>query len=187
MASQKIIVTNDKGEGIEYSYTDKELLYCQFYVQSTNGSAAARKAGYSKDSAHVTSSKLLRKANIIAYIEEYRRNLYAENKMTIEELTHFLSETLRVDPLELFEDNGKLKPLDEMSKRARMLIDGIDVDEVIMGEGDGIITKRKVKLRSKDSSAEKLAKILGAYEMDNKQKITKVNFYLPDNGRPIKK
>lgn len=44
--------------------TEQERLFCLYYVKYFNGTQAALKAGYAKSSAHVTSSRLLRRERV---------------------------------------------------------------------------------------------------------------------------
>ncbi|MCU5173765.1 terminase small subunit [Bacillus paranthracis] len=55
--------------------TEKERLFCLYYVKYFNGTQAALKAGYSKDGAHVQASRLLRRERVSSYIKELKGEL----------------------------------------------------------------------------------------------------------------
>jgi phage terminase small subunit len=62
-------------EAEEAELTDKQALFCMHYVKSFNATMAAIKAGYSKDTAHVQGSRLLRNVKVAEYIRELKAEL----------------------------------------------------------------------------------------------------------------
>ena len=50
--------------------SEREELFCIYWVETLNGSQSAIRAGYSEKTANVTASKLLTKANIKKRINE---------------------------------------------------------------------------------------------------------------------
>ncbi|WP_438310834.1 terminase small subunit [Sporosarcina sp. FA9] len=52
--------------------TDKQRLFCIYYIKSFNQTMAAIKAGYSRDRAHVTGSELVRNSKVAAEIRRLR-------------------------------------------------------------------------------------------------------------------
>ncbi len=71
----------------------KQESFCQEYVIDSNGTQAAIRAGYAVNSANVTSSKLLAKANIRARVDE----LFAEHRKRVEVTVDSLTELLLAD------------------------------------------------------------------------------------------
>lgn len=55
--------------------TQKEELFCEFYIEEFNGADAARRAGYSENSARQIASENLSKPYIKAYISKIQENL----------------------------------------------------------------------------------------------------------------
>ena len=53
-----------------HGLTDKQEMFCRHYVVDFNGKQAAIRAGYAANSAAVTASKLLTKANVRAFLVE---------------------------------------------------------------------------------------------------------------------
>jgi hypothetical protein len=72
----------------KHSYNEKELLFCQYYVKTHTGTLSAIQAGYSKNSAHVTASRMLKTEKIQALITSIR------NETTDTIRAHFLSDAL---------------------------------------------------------------------------------------------
>lgn len=158
----------------EKKLTGKQELFCQEYIKDFNGTQAAIRAGYSDKSAHDIASENLRKPDIEERIKELRHELYNRNKITVDEIIHELSEITRVDPAEIYDDNGNLMPLSRMSERARKSIKSMQYQSYTYQDGSES-EKRKVVLHSKMDAFEKLMKHLGGYEKDNEQKQQNIN------------
>lgn len=67
----------DDEEPVELSdeLTDKQRLFCIYYIKSFNQTMAAIKAGYSRDRAHVTGSELVRNSKVAAEIRRLKGEL----------------------------------------------------------------------------------------------------------------
>lgn len=76
-----------------------------------------------------------------------------------------------LDVRELYNDDGSLRPLSEMSDEARAAIQSIDIEKRVSGSGNEqeVFIVRKVKLHSKAAALESIGRALGAYEKDNRQ------------------
>lgn len=55
--------------------TEKQRLFCEYYIENWNASDAARRAGYSEKTAHDIGCENLKKPNIKKYIEEIQNDL----------------------------------------------------------------------------------------------------------------
>ena len=114
----------------------------EYFLSGANGTAAAKAAGYSSKSAHVTAARLLRNAKVGAEIERRRAEMAKGKIMTSKELQEFLSEVVR----------GKAS------------------DEVCMtrliGKGCSVLEKVSLSATTKDRlrAAELLLKVQGAFE-----------------------
>ena len=85
-------------------------------------------------------------------------------------------------PKDLFNEDGSLKPINDLPDEVAGCIASLDVVENHFGES--LQRKTKVKLYSKLEAIEKLAKHLGFYEKDNEQQeAPSTVIILPDNGR----
>ncbi|MEG0260465.1 MAG: terminase small subunit [Lysinibacillus sp.] len=66
----------------EDGLTDKQRLFCMYYIKTYNQTMAAIKAGYAKDSSHVEGSRLLRNAKVAAEIKrlkgEQRKGIFVD-------------------------------------------------------------------------------------------------------------
>lgn len=73
---------------VDSELTDKQRLFCIYYMQSFNATQSAIKAGYSKDSAFVEGHRLLRNAKVKKYLTElkemYAQDDYLETRRILE-------------------------------------------------------------------------------------------------------
>ncbi|MFJ5625621.1 terminase small subunit [Peribacillus loiseleuriae] len=89
----------------KYSYTEKELLFCQYYVKTNKGADSAIRAGYAEGSAHVRSSRLLKSEKIVTLIRSIRseiegslRAYFMSDAMVAREIVKEIMEDREVSP-----------------------------------------------------------------------------------------
>ncbi len=165
--------------------TDKQENFAQEYIKDYNGTQAAIRAGYSKDTAAVIASENLRKPNIELRINTLREEIYKRNQVTIDEVISGLGEFFRLDIGEVFNEDGSVKEISDLSERARKAIKNIKIQEYKYDDGS-TSEKRTIELYDKLAAADKLLKNLGGYEKDNNQRSANITiFELPDNGRDV--
>ena len=89
------------------SFTDKQRLFIEHYLQCWNGAEAARKAGYSENSIHSIASENLTKPKIQ---EEIQKRI-SDIAMTADEVLVALSEIARgnIEDFMNVDEDGKLK------------------------------------------------------------------------------
>ena len=80
--------------------TDKQRLFCHYYMQSFNAYQAAIKAGYSENYAKGNIIKLLENESVKSYIQEKMKEIESERIAKAEEVLAFLSSSLRGEVLE---------------------------------------------------------------------------------------
>jgi phage terminase small subunit len=121
--------------------TEKQRLFCKFYMEKPNGTEAATKAGYAKDSAHVTASKLLRDAKIIQYMDRLKLSVeqifIQESRAMLDVLLDIAQDTKaptasRVRSAVEIIDRGGHKPTDK-----------IRIDQTVTGS---VTTRKEVHL-----------------------------------------
>ncbi len=158
----------------EKKLTDKQKRFCEEYVIDNNATQAATRAGYSAKTANEQGSRMLAKVSIQEEIANLRKEIQERNNITVDEIIRELAEQFRVDPTEVYDNNGNLKPLTEMSDRARKSIKSISkqIDESASGARS---IKGKVEFYNKQDSADKLLRHLGGYEKDNEQSKTNIS------------
>ncbi|MGG0516622.1 terminase small subunit [Bacillus pseudomycoides] len=141
--------------------TEKERLFCLYYVKYFNGTQAAIKAGYTKESAHVQSSRLLRRERVSSYIKELKgeliENVFVEAmdvlreyiKIAFADITNYVTFGQKEVPV-----MGMYGPVkDESGNELTQMVNYVEFNEADMVDGS-IITEVK---RGKDGVSIKLA------------------------------
>lgn len=153
--------------------TIKEENASQAYIRLGDKSAAYREAYSCSNMKPETINRrafdLFNKGKIKARIEFLQSEIVERNKVTIDEVVENLADMLRFDIGELYDDQGRMKPLKQIPKSARLMISSVETEEVKVRNSVVGITK-KVKIFDKLGAIEKLMKHLGGYKVDNEQK-----------------
>lgn len=140
MASRKVTLKDESGHSVIYSYTDRQLLFIEHYLNTFNGTESARLAGY-KGNVNTLSTvawENLRKPNIARLIEQ---RLAAECMSATEALKHLALMARGIDltkyvTTEIIEDSeGNIKT-----------IRSFDIDK-IRDDGHGHLIKSITTLR----------------------------------------
>ncbi|MEK4003013.1 terminase small subunit [Bacillus sp. FSL K6-2822] len=158
--------------------TEKERLFCLYYVKYFNGTQAALKAGYSKDGAHVQASRLLRRERVSSYIKELKgelvENVFVEAmdvlkeyiKIAFADITNYITFGQKEIEVEVgenttFDEDGN--EITETITEARLvnyvdlqdhdMVDGSIITEVKQGR-DGISIKLADKMKALDKLAQ---------------------------------
>jgi phage terminase small subunit len=151
-----------------YGLKPKQVRFAEEYIIDYNGSQAAIRTGYSKNSAKEQASFLLTKPNIQRYIADLQEEVRQRNNITVDELVGMMSKMMRLDLADLYHEDGTLKNIHEMSQETRMCIQSIDMVNN-SGEKDPAKRFARVKLVDRMQVSEKLMRHLGGYEADNRQ------------------
>lgn len=151
---------------------ERQKLFCEEYIVDLNATKAAIRAGYSKDTARSIGSENLSKPDIQDYISELQEALSEKVKVKQE---HVLEELIKIGFADIknYYQPGtlSLKALSELDNKLSAAISQIKVTEF---EGEfGTKTTVEFKLHPKLDALEKIAKHLGFYLEDNKQKTDK--------------
>ncbi|QWG42903.1 terminase (plasmid) [Bacillus mycoides] len=158
--------------------SEKERLFCLYYVKYFNGTQAALKSGYSKDGAHVQSSRLLRRERVSSYIKELKgelvENVFVEAmdvlneyiKIAFADITNYITFGQKEIEVEVGENTTVDKDGNEVTEtimEARMvnyvdlqdheMVDGSIITEVKQGR-DGVSVKLADKMKALDKLAQ---------------------------------
>lgn len=163
--SEEVIHFDEVGDD---GLTDKQRLFCMYYVKTFNQTVAAIKAGYTRDSAHVQGSRLLRNDKVVDEIKrlkgELRKGLFIDAMDVLEkyvqiafaDITDFVEfgrERVQLigafgpvtddnnEPVMVDRDFVKFKEYDE--------VDGTLITEIKMGK-DGVSVKLADKMKALD-------------------------------------
>lgn len=101
--------------------TPKQKAFADFYIECGNATEAAKKAGYSENSAYSIGDENLRKPVISAYIEERMKQQNASRVATADEVLRFYTSVMRGEVKDAFGLEAglaeRLKAADSLSKR----------------------------------------------------------------------
>ncbi|PEM10760.1 terminase small subunit [Bacillus wiedmannii] len=141
--------------------TEKERLFCLYYVKYFNGTQAALKAGYSKDGAHVQASRLLRRERVSSYIKELKgeliENVFVEAmdvlkeyiKIAFADITNYVTFGQREVEFQDDEGNQFTRMMNFVDLQEADLVDGSIITEVKQGK-DGVSVKLADKMKALD-------------------------------------
>ncbi|MDQ0427688.1 phage terminase small subunit [Planomicrobium stackebrandtii] len=169
--------------------TDKQRLFCIYYIKSFNQTMAAIKAGYSPDRAHVTGSELVRNRKVGEEIRrlkgEMRQGIFIDAmdilekyiKIAFSDITDYVQFGTRESPAvnivtgePLLDGNGDqiMQPYTYLDLGESAIVDGSLLTEVKQGR-DGI----SVKLADKMKALEMLSKYFDLLSEDDKKQLQK--------------
>lgn len=194
--AERIVEDRETGEPQQWTYTERENLFIEYYLLYNNAKKAAIAAGYSMNGIESTAQDLKRRPKIAAVIEERRKQIAEENQTTHDMITAELSRIAFgdiSDYLEIYslkdEDGEEVRSeTGEVIQAVRfkqasafMMGNGRNIKSIKIGKGGQI----ELNLFDKQSALDMLAKHTGYYEKDNKQKSNEpaVQIVLPDNNR----
>jgi hypothetical protein len=112
------------------------------------------------------SSKLMSNPMVSQRVREIQEETIKNNQVTLEEVIKELSEWLRFDPIEFFDDNNCMKNMRDLSPIARKQIADIKVQELWGKDGEKRVKIgeiKSIKFLDKQSTVDKFMKYFGAY------------------------
>lgn len=171
------------------SLTEKQEKFCNEYLVDLNASGAARRAGYSDDTAYSIGWENLRKPEIQARINELRQQTATSLNITKERIAQELARIGFADIRRIFDEQGALKSPQNWSDDDAAVIAGVDVQETLDWEDKEKIHTgylKKVKLWEKTKALEQLARLMG-YNEPERSKVELEGACIqiimpPDNG-----
>lgn len=157
--------------------TEKQERFCQAYIEFGDKGRAYRDA-YDADSMNsnsvaVEANKLFKDPKITLRVEELQKEIRERNKVKIDDVLGVLADMIKFDIAEIYDDEGRLKPIKDIPKPHREMINSVKVYEDFMnidGQREKIGETKEVKILNKLDVIEKFMKHLGAYAIDNQQR-----------------
>lgn len=150
--------------------TNNQENFCQLvaagnsYADSYKGAYNAEKMGI--NTIYVNSSVLMSDTKIAIRVKELQEENRKRNEVTLDEVIKELSEWLRFNIKTIFNTDGTMKQIHEMTDQEAACIASYENVELFGNSGDGkaqIGYIRKVKLIDKQATVDKFMKFFGAY------------------------
>ena len=149
------------------SLTNKQRKFCQEYIIDLNATQAAIRAGYSKNTARFIACENLTKPNIQQKLAELQAVTAKRNEVTVDMIIEELKE-LGFSNIADFMHVGKMLPLAEVAKNKLKAVSQVKLTRTTNDDYEREIID--FKFYDKLSALDKLARHLGFYEQDNRQK-----------------
>jgi|GEM_PF-2554335 len=150
-----------------------KLIIDEWFVNGFNGLKAYQK--YYPNAKDKTAEQRFSKVSSIVkvseYIETVRSEISERAKMTIDEAFKLLTSMARFDISECYDENGAFRSIHDIPKEARMAIEGMETEEIIL-DGKTVARIKKIKSSTRRANIIEILKVLGGYEKDNLQKTT---------------
>jgi phage terminase small subunit len=134
-----------------------ELFIQEYLANGHNGTQAAIKAGFTKNSARVQASRLLGDARVQKRITQLNSVTAHHLGITRASLMSRLNNQSGFDVRKLFYSDGELKPIHKLDDSTAAGIAGFEVESILGGFGK--VTK--VKIRDTRAATDSLNKMLG--------------------------
>jgi phage terminase small subunit len=119
---------------------DKQKRFCQEYIIDLNAAQAAIRAGYSKHTARTIGQQLLTKLDAQEYVKELKAGVQEKYLITVDDL---MNDLINLKQYGLNEEN--------------------------LTDKEGNLKSRKIDAKTALEAIDKLCRIVGAYEEDNRQ------------------
>ena len=148
--------------------TPKQLRFVEEHLIDFNGTQAAIRAGYSRKSAAVQASKLLRDPKVRAAIEKRRAEITERVGVETEDIVRELARIGFADMAKFvrFEGGGAVVDLSMATEEETRLIHEITTEVYIEGKGDNAVPvkKTRLKLYSKLDALMQLGRYKGMFD-----------------------
>ncbi|HVN80715.1 MAG TPA: terminase small subunit [Terriglobia bacterium] len=116
--------------------TIREEAFVNEYMVDENGTRAAKAAGYNKAGAHVMATRLLHRNKIQAALRQRRDQRMKRCEISQDRTIQEIAMGCFWDPADLFNTDGSLKQIRDMSFNTRRCVAGFEVVELYEGEGE---------------------------------------------------
>lgn len=148
--------------------TARQQMFVEYYLQTgcRNSAEAIRHAGYTGNNPYVAASVMLRRPNVKKYLHQRKKHMMQEAGINAYNVLIEIATIAFSDIRELYNADGTLKNIKDLSKGAAAVLEAVEVDEIFSAEGDFKGYTKKVKMQSKLKALELLMRYLGILDKD---------------------
>lgn len=162
--------------------TGQQKQFCIEYMKDFNGRQAAIRAGYSQRAAKEQASRLLTNANVAIFLGSLKAKASETHKGLSGNIVAELTKIGFSDIRNFLETGNTVKDISQLPPELTTCIESIKKTETEFGDGKtkGKKTSIHIKLHSKLEALEKLARYVGLYEVDNRQRGATITVNIED-------
>jgi phage terminase small subunit len=142
----------------------KKLVFASEFLKDRNATNAAKRAGYSANTAYAQGSALLKDHEVAAYIAEHTAVQCEKNDVDLGRWLAEVNHSAYFDPAGLYKSDGTLLNVPDMPENIRRAIAEVTVVELYEGTGKDRVWAgytKKIKLVSKDGMLTLAARQMG--------------------------
>lgn len=152
--------------------TEQQKKFCREYMKDFNGTQAAIRAGYSKKTSNEQAVRLLANVSVQKFIKTLQEKNAEKHEGLADEIVAELKRIGFSDIKNFLDSDNAVKDISQLPSELTTLVESIKKTETEFGDEDhgGTKTSIQFKLHSKLDALEKLAKYVGLYEADNRQR-----------------
>ena len=147
--------------------TLKQERFCREYIIDSNATQAAIRAGYSEKTAMQQASRLLRNVNLNKKIQELRDDTFNDLKIETQDIIRELS-SVAFQSMDQF---VYINDLGEIHLRPNVELTGVSNLSVSTSENGQSFS---IKISDKLNALKELAKIIGAYDQNEKKESSSI-------------
>jgi len=144
---------------------DKQKRFCEEYLIDLNGTQAAIRAGYSKNSANEIAAQNLAKLSILKYIQEKQKILQEKTDITREMVLEAYRKLAWYDARKFYNEDGSFKIIPDLDDETAFALTGFEVMEEKGGNGKGqqvvLGHTKKIRMSDRKGALDGLCKVLG--------------------------
>lgn len=154
--------------------TAKQIKFCEEYLIDLNGTQAAIRAGYSKNTAKEIAYENLTKPHIVTYLTQRQRELQEATGITPKRVLEEYAKVAFLDLRKFYTVDGSLKSIHDLDDHSAGALAGVETyeekiktdsesEEITLGQ------TKKIKTYDKVKALDSLGRHLGLFREDNEQ------------------
>lgn len=169
--------------------TPLQQRFCDEYFKDFNGRAAAVRAGYAPKHAKSQAYDLLRLPKVAQYIAAKQATRSEAQQIEMTELLQHYADIAFFNIQTLFDENGRLIPIDELPPGAAAAISKIEVRRTLDTEGIGKNESRVVKVvpHKKMAALNALARHLRLFDAKYQQSLRDKDKHIYIDWEPVER
>lgn len=152
--------------------TAKQLIFCKEYLIDKNATRASVEAGYSKKTAEVQGSRMLRNVKVKEYIDTELEKMMNKLDISADRVMQELANIAFFDIRNIFDSNDNIQQIKDLDESTARAIGSVKFKQE-KTDGENFAETMEVKANDKLRALDMLMKNMGMYESDNKQKDNK--------------